>query len=340
MPEILRKTRPASKHAAPRRLELAAVERRLRAGRDIGPHSVGAHLAIDDVEVKADGEGGPKTYGFTISTAVIDRDRDVIAVDGWHTDAFMKAGGPVLFGHGYDSNGTMPIGRATKVFATSKALKAEMQFIPGDPFAERVQRAVDFGALRATSVGFRPFPGRAAWNEERQGIDFIEHELLEFSLVPVPANPDALREKSAGGIRDFGTGVLAQLHGVESLITFDPHVYLTHVEALRKALDLALVLGKRGRVLSSANEQRIRGAHGHGEQLVAALSEVIAQVEAIVEEVDDVDQGAAVEPVVLRLLPDPEPRYSISPSDVHAATVRALTDLVAAEVRRHTGRLD
>src|SRR5690606_20034299 len=35
------------------------------------------------------------------------------------------------------------------------------------------------------------------WSEEddrRFGVDFIEQELLEFSIVPVPANPDALIE--------------------------------------------------------------------------------------------------------------------------------------------------
>jgi HK97 family phage prohead protease len=319
----LSRTAKVRKHA-PRRVDLNSYGRRLRSGSPPDVQSLSACLAISDVESKED--GGTKSYTFTISTSVIDRDRDVIAVDGWHTDAYMAAGGPVLFGHGYDANGTLPIGKATKVWATKGALKASMVFLAGDPFAERVQRAVDFGALRATSVGFRPYPGRAAWNEERNGIDFLEQELLEFSIVPVPANPEALREKTL-------------------LVTSDPPIFVLYAEALNKALELSRALGKRGRVLSSANEERIRAAHGHGEELVTALSEVIAQVSTYDDEEDEDEKtiGAhvvAVDPVVVRILPDPAPRFALTAADVRSATVAALTELVAAEVRRHTGRLD
>ena len=313
---------------APRRVDLNSYGRQLRAGKSPDVESLTACLPISDVETAA-ADDGAKAYTFTISTAVVDRDRDVINVDGWHTDAFMAAGGPVLFGHGGDANGILPIGKATKIWSTRGALKASMAFIPGDPFAERVQRAVDFGALRATSVGFRPFPGRAAWNEERQGIDFLEQELLEFSIVPVPANPEALREK--GGTR----------------VTADPRIYVLHADALERALDLVHALAKGGRVLSAANEQRIRAAHGHGETLVSVLSEVIAQVAALPEEDEDAKAApvpppaAAAEPFVLRVVPDASHvRFPITAGDVRAATVAALTELVAAEVRRHTGRLD
>jgi hypothetical protein len=66
------------------------------------------------------------------------------------------------------------------------------------------------GFLRATSVGFRPKRDKYSWNEERGGIDFEEQELLEFSVVPVPSNPEALLSAS----KDFAAA------GPESLAAF------------------------------------------------------------------------------------------------------------------------
>jgi phage head maturation protease len=44
------------------------------------------------------------------------------------------------------------------------------------------------GVVKAASIGFMPL----AWdfNRQRDGIDFHETELLESSIVPVPANAD------------------------------------------------------------------------------------------------------------------------------------------------------
>ena len=56
-----------------------------------------------------------------------------------------------------------------------------------------MQELVEADFLKATSVGFAPIKFKFTSNPDRQfGIDFIEQELLEFSIVPVPANPDAV----------------------------------------------------------------------------------------------------------------------------------------------------
>jgi hypothetical protein len=46
------------------------------------------------------------------------------------------------------------------------------------------------GYLNAVSVGFKPL--KFARNEARRGTDYLEHDLLEFSIVPVPAHQGAL----------------------------------------------------------------------------------------------------------------------------------------------------
>ncbi len=55
------------------------------------------------------------------------------------------------------------------------------------------------GFMNAVSVGF--MPDERVWSDEQGGIKFLTQELLEFSTVPVPANPNALQiARSTGGI--------------------------------------------------------------------------------------------------------------------------------------------
>jgi HK97 family phage prohead protease len=55
--------------------------------------------------------------------------------------------------------------------------------------------------LSATSVGFRPLKWSFSKDRERGGgIDFHEQELLEFSIVTVPANSEATISLTAAQI--------------------------------------------------------------------------------------------------------------------------------------------
>ena len=65
-------------------------------------------------------------------------------------------------------------------------------------------------------MGFKP--KKWVYNEERRGVDFAEQELLEFSIVPVPANAECLVEARAAGIdveplRAWAEKTLAALSG-------------------------------------------------------------------------------------------------------------------------------
>jgi HK97 family phage prohead protease len=144
-------------------------------------------------EVKAE-DGESKLVTFTITTEAPDRERDVISRDGWELSAFLK--NPViLWAHSYDE---LPIARARSITKTEKGLRAVADFTDSakmDEFAAKVHAYIRAGLLNATSVGFRPL--KYAYNEERRGVDFMEQELLEFSVVPVPSNPQALVEQRA-----------------------------------------------------------------------------------------------------------------------------------------------
>ena len=86
----------------------------------------------------------------------------------------------VLLAH--DRWSGLPIGRTTSLNWTNRGLEAEFEFLPDDEMAARVRNAWDRGYLRAASIGARPKKDNAG-----------QHELLEWSIVPVPADKDAVR---------------------------------------------------------------------------------------------------------------------------------------------------
>jgi len=143
--------------------------------------------------IKAAGE---RELTFTISTGAIDRDRDTLKVDGWKLDNY-RLNPVVLWAHNYRG---LPVAKAVSIAVVASALKATASFPSPEEydFADTVFRLIQGGYLRATSVGFRPI--KSVYNNERGGFDFEEQELLEFSVVPVPANPEALLAAKRAGI--------------------------------------------------------------------------------------------------------------------------------------------
>ena len=134
-----------------------------------------------------------KGISFTISTGAVDRQNDTVAVNGWYTRSYLK-NPVVLWGHDYS---LPPIGKATNIWKDGGALKATVQF-SSSGFGQHVKGLVKERMLSATSVGFRPLKWQFSKDRERSGgIDFLEQELLEFSIVTVPANPEATISLSA-----------------------------------------------------------------------------------------------------------------------------------------------
>lgn len=122
------------------------------------------------------------TFEVIISTNNVDRQGESVDQNGWDLVNY-KANPVVLFGHDYYS---LPIGVCESIDLVEGKLIAKGRFAPEDanPFAQQVRRLYDAKILRATSVGFIV--------KESNGPIITKAELLEFSFVPVPANPYAL----------------------------------------------------------------------------------------------------------------------------------------------------
>lgn len=135
-----------------------------------------------------------RSMHFLISTDAVDRDNDVLDPKGWQLDSY-KSNPIVAFAHDYKS---LPIAKCTSIVTTPKGLEATAEFPPKGvhAFADTVYDMLKAGFLSATSVGFRPIDYEQA--TDRKGFNFKKQELTEFSIVPIPSNPQALvQQRSA-----------------------------------------------------------------------------------------------------------------------------------------------
>jgi HK97 family phage prohead protease len=116
----------------------------------------------------------------------------------WQLERFL-ANPVALFAH--DSR-SLPIGRATQVGVVDGKLHGTIVFASAkaNPVAEQVWQSLQEGTLRAVSVGFIPHSVRVERENDRDVYVLSDNELLEISVVPIPANADALmrlRQKAA-----------------------------------------------------------------------------------------------------------------------------------------------
>jgi len=149
------------------------------------------HFAAD---IKADAAARQLTA--KVSTSSPDRDGDRLDPAGCQTANFMATGGPVMFAHKYDGP---PIARALSVGPIGDALVSTMEFAP-TPFAQQIFELYEQGFMKSFSVGF--IPGESEPNSFG-GRDVHTWELLEYSAVPVPANPQAVALLRAKGLLDL-----------------------------------------------------------------------------------------------------------------------------------------
>lgn len=140
---------------------------------------------------------------FKASDDTIDRYNEVILPSGWDLRNFKKNPAVLQFHDHY----SWPIGKSTAAGVVGNALMIDAEFDPPevDESAELVFRKIKHGSVKAGSVGFLPsqwiYPGtneKGVNTEELfakyKGVDkiYIKQELLEWTICPIGANPEAL----------------------------------------------------------------------------------------------------------------------------------------------------
>lgn len=142
-----------------------------------------------------------------ISTIHPDRAGDVVVPTGLCNRREYLQNPVVLWAH--ERRTLPPIGQCEQLDIFPDRIVAQTRFAQGVAFAEEVFRLFEQGVLRGWSIGFVPrrayvLPmSRSATGTARKGLRIEEWELLEYSAVPVPENPEALTVAiQKGHIRD------------------------------------------------------------------------------------------------------------------------------------------
>lgn len=132
---------------------------------------------------------------FIASTSAADRYGDVVD-QSWNLEGY-KNSPVILLNHRQDM---LPIGKATQIDIVEGNLEIEVEFDMADELGSSVARKVDKGFLSAVSVGFQPkktvsrsdLPEDHPAYTKEAGLYFENNELLEISIVTIPANAQAV----------------------------------------------------------------------------------------------------------------------------------------------------
>lgn len=146
-----------------------------------------------------------RTITFVASDGSRDSAHTVLNQDGWKLDRFNK--NPVIgYNHrvysAWDTkDADFVIGKGY-AYVEDKKLMVDITFEPKEinELAEKVFQKILFGSLNAVSVGFVPV-GKGAWGKGEEGPGesketyyYAGQELLEISVVNIPANSNATRK--------------------------------------------------------------------------------------------------------------------------------------------------
>jgi HK97 family phage prohead protease len=149
---------------------------------------------------------------FILSDETVDRMGDVISSEGWMIDNFKR--NPIaLFNHRAD----FPIGKWRDLRVDGGALRGHLELAPKGTSAriDEIRALIDAGILQAVSVGFRPLESKPRKSAEGGfgGEIYTRQELIETSLVSVPANPNALAVAKALHISSETQDLVFAEHG-------------------------------------------------------------------------------------------------------------------------------
>ena len=155
----------------------------------------------------------PQAKGFsaTITSETLDRDGEVVIAQGMNATEFEQ--NPILlFNH--DTN--KPVGRCVALKRKGGAVEGEFVFAQrpegytGEYFPEFVASLVGQGIVKGISIGYAAEQGgirRASADDRTRFGDrvhtvFSKWRLLEVSIAPIPANPDAIISAIRKGLVD------------------------------------------------------------------------------------------------------------------------------------------
>ena len=154
---------------------------------------------------------------FVISTEAPDTYGTVFKSSGWDLKRYQN--NPVVFyAHkSYSDNPDLLVGTSS-IRQEGSELIGVVTFEEEEinPLAEKVLRKIAAGTLRMASISAIPKKGH--WGDDKLGEDrdliyFDEQELLEWSIVPIGSNPEALK-RNADNVLEYKNTIIRELAAV------------------------------------------------------------------------------------------------------------------------------
>jgi HK97 family phage prohead protease len=131
-------------------------------------------------------------YTFVVSTPEVDRYGTIIVPSGIDYTAYLN--NPIVLAQ-HDSD-DWPIGKCLGFMMNGENLEATLQFHRITEEACEVADLVAAGYVRAVSVGIIPIESEEQTIDGKTVTVYTKSELVEFSVVSIPANREALIKKS------------------------------------------------------------------------------------------------------------------------------------------------
>jgi HK97 family phage major capsid protein/HK97 family phage prohead protease len=221
--------------------------------------------------------GDPLT--FVLSDATKDRMGDIIEAKGWQLDNF-RSNPMALFNH----NSSFPIGTWEDVKVQGGRLIGKLQ-LAARGTSDRIDEIISLveqGILRAVSVGFAPLERKAL---DDGGVHFTKQELLETSLVSIPANPAAVQLAKALHVSDATMGIVFGKHAT--------------ADALHKGE--GILSAAQGKELSTFHRKTTQMENDPkarvGLQIQEHQSRLVALQDQLASKVADIDSGDSVDEI-------------------------------------------
>ncbi len=195
-------------------------------------------------------------FKFIITTNNVDRYGDIVEPSGMDATTFLE--NPVFLFNHISSSDLMPIGKCLSLTPSDTGVVGETIIHGKTELSKDALVMVQEGYLKAVSIGFMPtewenLPAeKGSWCEPRK---YTKWQLLEYSLVNIPANPYALITN--GFITDVRKCMESGVLGAESAMV--KHVSNLLASGVSPSLKQAIEREMRGAKLTlsfSAQTQR------------------------------------------------------------------------------------
>lgn len=176
---------------------------------------------------------------FVISSESVDTYRTVFKIDGWDLARY-EENNIVCYQHRANSDDPDDVIGTSEVFVENNELIGRVTFEDAEtnPKAEKVFRKVCNGTLKMASINALASEyryGDTLKGEDKEVLYFTRQELMEWSIVSVGSNPDALK-RSEEAISAIRTELVENIEVVVEQSEF--------VENKRTVLEAQLIINK------------------------------------------------------------------------------------------------